>query len=162
MRNKAISPFIASTLIILIGITSIYLVLTVLTPSIDKAKDSAVINEALQNMKLIDDSVREAASEGEGSKKTFSLKVTEGTYKVDSNINHINFSYTAKTDLDVTGQRDNIHIIHSGNDIILFINYTRLQLQGFDHFTKGENSVTILFNGTNATTHYPIIYVGKI
>ncbi|MDI6825719.1 MAG: hypothetical protein QMD36_00795 [Candidatus Aenigmarchaeota archaeon] len=162
MRTKALSPYIASALLILMGITAIYLTLTVLTPAIDKARDSAVINEALQNLKLIDDNIREVASEGENSKRTFSLKVTEGTYKVDSNVNHINFTYNMKTNLDVGGQRDNINITRSKNDINLFISYTRLQIQGSDHFTKGENSVVILYTGTNTTTHYPIIYVGKI
>jgi hypothetical protein len=161
MRNKAISPFIATALIILIGITSIYLILTVLNPALDKAKDSGIINEALQNLKLIDDYIREVASEGRDSKRTFSLKATEGTYKIDSRINYINFTYAIKTNLDVSGQRDNINITHSGNDLNLFVSYTKLQIQGSDHFTKGENSVVILYNGTNTTTNYPIIYVGR-
>jgi hypothetical protein len=161
MRNKAISPFIASALLILIGITGIYLGLTVLTPAIDKAKDSAVINEALQNLKLIDEYIKEVTSEGIDSKRTFSLKVTEGTYKVDSTINYINFTYNMKTNLDVSGQRDNINITRSGNDLNLFVSYTKLQIQGSDHLTKGENSVVILYKGTNTTNNYPIIYVGK-
>lgn len=161
MRNKAISPFISAALIILISITAIFFTLTVLNPVVDKSKDSAVINEALQNLQLIDNNIREVASESEGSKRTISLKVTEGTYKVDQNINYMNFTYNIKSDLNLTGQRDNIHITRSGNDLNLFIHYTNLQLQSSDHFTKGENSVVILHNGTNPTTNYPIIYVGK-
>jgi hypothetical protein len=161
MRTKALSPFIASALLILMGITGIYLALTVLTPAVDKAKDAGVINEALQNLKLIDDNIREVASEGRDSKRTFSIKVTEGMYKVDSSINFINFTYNLKTNLDISGQRDNINITRSGNDINLFISYTKSQIQGSDHFTKGENSIMILNNGTNATTNYPIIYVGR-
>jgi len=162
MGSKAISPFIASALIILMGITGIYLTLTVLTPSVDKAKDSGIINEALQGLKIIDDNIREVASEGQNSKRTLSLKVTEGTYKIDSNINCINFTYKMKTDLDVSGQRDNINITRSGNDINFFVSYTKLQIQGSDHLTKGENTIMILHNGTNTTTNYPIIYVGRV
>jgi hypothetical protein len=161
MRNKAISPFISTALIILIGITAVYLALTVLNPAVDKSKDSAVLNEALQNLKLIDNNIREVASESENSKRTISLRVTEGTYKVDQNINYINFTYRMKSDLTVAGQRNNINITRSGNDLNLFIIYTNLQIQGSDHFTKGDNSVVILNNGTNSTTNYPIIYVGK-
>jgi hypothetical protein len=161
MRNKAISPFISAALIILIGITGIFFALTTLNPTVDQSKDSAVVNEALQNLQLIDDNIREVASESENSKRTISLKVTDGTYRVDQNINYLNFTYNMKSDLNVTGQRDNIHITRSGNDLNLFIRYTSLQLQGSDHFTKGDNSVVILHNGTNATTNYPIIYVGK-
>ena len=161
MRSKAISPFISAALIILMSITAIFLALTVLNPVVDKSKDSAVINEALQNLKLIDDTIREIASESEDVKTTISLMVTDGTYRVDQNINYINFTYNMKSDLNVTGQRDNINIARSGNDLKLFIHYTNLQIQGSDHFTKGDNSVVILHNGTNSTTNYPIIYVGK-
>jgi hypothetical protein len=161
MRTKALSPYIASALIILMGITAISITLTVLTPAVDKARDSAILNEALQNLKLIDDNIKEVASEGVNSRRTFSLKVTEGTYIVDSIINHINFTYKMKSNLDVKGQRDSINITRSGNDLNLFISYRNLQLQGSDHFTKGENSVLIFHNGTNTTTHYPIIYVGR-
>lgn len=160
MRSKALSSYIASVLLILMGLTGIYLGLTVLTPALDKAKDSGIINEALQNLKLIDDNIREVASEGRNSKRTFNIKVTEGTYKVDSRINYINFTYVMKTNLNVGGQRGNINITRYRNDLNMFISYTKLQIQGSDHFTKGENSVVILHNGTN-TTNYPIIYVGR-
>jgi hypothetical protein len=161
MRNKAISPFISAALIILIGITAIFFALTVLNPAVDESKDSAVINEALQNLRLIENNIREVASESENSKRTISLMVTDGTYKVDQNINYINFTYNMKSDLSVSGQRDNINITRSGNDLNIFIHYTNLQLQGSGHFTKGANSVVILHNGTNSTTNYPIIYVGR-
>ena len=161
MRNKAISPFISAALIILIGITGIFLSLTVLNPAVDKSRDSVVINEALQNLKMIDDTLREVASESQNSKRTISLKVTDGTYKIDQNVNYINFTYTMKTDLNVTGQKDDINIARSGADLNLFIEYTNLQLQGSDHFTKGDNTLVILHNGTNSTNNYPIIYVGK-
>jgi hypothetical protein len=160
MRNKAISPFISAALLILIGITAIFFALSVLNPAVDKSKDSAVINEALQNLQLIDNNIREVASESENSKRTISLKVTDGTYKVDQNINYLNFTYNMKSDLSLAGQRDNINITRSGDDLNLFIRYTNLQLQGSDHFTKGDNSIIILHNGTN-TNNYPIIYVGK-
>jgi len=161
MRNKAISPFISAALIILIGITGIFLTLTVLNPAVDKSRDSVVINEALQNLKMIDDTLREVASESQNSKRTISLKVTDGTYKIDQNVNYINFTYNMKTDLNVTGQKDDINIARSGDDLNLFIEYTNLQLQGSDHFTKGDNTLVILHNGTNSTNNYPIIYVGK-
>jgi hypothetical protein len=161
MRNKAISPFISAALIILIGITGIFFALTTLNPVVDQSKDSAVVNEALQNLQLIDDNIREVASESENSKRTISLMVIEGTYKVDQSINCINFTYSIKSDLNLAGQRDNINITRSGSDLIVFICYTNIQLQGSDHFTKGDNSLVVSHNGINSTTNYPIIYVGK-
>ena len=161
MRNKALSPFISTTLVILIGIIALTLTLTVLTPALNKAKDSAVINEGFNNLEIIDSTIREIASESEDSKRTIGLKVTEGSYRVDSTNDFINFTYRMKEGLQISGQRDNINISISVNEITLFIEYTNLDLQGSGRFTKGDNSVIILHNGTNPTTNYPLIYVGR-
>ena len=161
MRNKALSPYISSALIILIGIVALFLGLTVLNPALNKAKDSAVINEAFNNLEIIDSTIREVASESEDSKRTINLKVTEGTYRVDSMNDFINFTYRMKEGLQIAGQRDNINITISAEDITLFIKYTNIDLQGSDHFTKGDNSIVIMHNGTNSTTNYPQIYIGK-
>ncbi len=161
MRNKALSPYISTALVILIGIVALTLSLTVLNPALNKAKDSAIINEAFNNLEIIDSTIREVASESEDSKRTINLKVTEGTYRVDSVIDFINFTYRMKEGLEISGQRDNINITISAEDITLFIKYTNIDLQGSDHFTKGDNSVVIVHNGTNSTTNHPFIYVGK-
>jgi hypothetical protein len=64
-----------------------------------------------------------------------------------------------KENLGISGQRDNTNITVSGNGITFFIKYTNLDLQGSTHFTKGDNSVIIVNNGTNTTNNYPIIYI---
>ena len=161
MRNNALSPFISTTLIILMGIIAISLVLSVVKPSLDKARDSTIINEAFQNLNLIDDTIKEVVSEGEYAKKTILLRITEGRYEVDSNSDCINFTYTMKAGLDISGQKNMINITHSGNTIHLFISYAKVDIQGSDHFTKGDNSVVISHEGINSTTNYPMIYVGK-
>lgn len=161
MRNKALHPYISTTLVILIGIVALSLSLTVLNPALNKAKDLAIINEAFNNLEIIDSTIREVASETEDSKRTINLKVTEGTYRVDSTNDFINFTYRMKEGLDISGQRDDVNITISAADITLFIKYTNLDLQGSDHFSKGDNSVVIMHNGTNSTTNYPLIYVGK-
>jgi len=164
MRNKALSPFISMALVILIGIVALTLGLTILSPALNKAKDSAVINEAFNNLEIIDNTIREVASEAEDSKRTINLKVTEGTYRVDSTNDLINFTYKMKEGLEISGQRNKINIsipVNESNKINLFIKYTNIDLQGSDHFTKGDNSVVIMHNGTNPTTNYPLIYVGR-
>ena len=161
MRNKALSPFISAALVILIGIISLSLSLIVLNPALNKAKDSAIINEAFNNLEIIDSTIREIASEAEDSKRTIGLKVTEGTYRVDSTEDLINFTYRMKEGLQISGQRGDVNISFSAQDITLFIKYTSIDLQGSDHFTKGDNSVVIMHNGTNSTTNFPFIYVGK-
>jgi len=161
MKNKALSPYISTALVILLGITALSLSLTILTPALNKAKDSAIINEAFNNLEIIDDTIREVASESVDSKRTINLKVTEGTYRVDSTNDFINFTYRMKEVIGISGQRNKINISISTNEINLFIKYTNVDLQGSDHFTTGDNSVIIMHNGTNSTTNYPLIYVGR-
>jgi len=159
--RKGLSPYISTAVIIMIGIVAISLVLTVVTPALNKAKDSAIINEAFQNLNLIDDTIREVASEGEYAKRTVNIKVTDGIYSVDSSNDRVSFTHGLKSDLNLVGQRDRVNITTSGGNVNLFISYSKVDIQGSDRFVKGENSVVILHNGTNPTNNYPIIYVGK-
>lgn len=164
MRNKGLSPYISAALVILIGIVALSLSLTVLNPTFDKAKDSAIINEAFNNLEIIDGTIKEVASESEDSKRTINLKVSEGTYRVDSTNNFINFTYRMKQGLEISGQRGDVNIsipVNETNKIVLFIKYTNIDIQGSDHFAKGDNNLVVMHNGTNSTTNYPFIYVGK-
>lgn len=161
MRQKGISPYISSTLVLVIGLVAVYLVLTVIKPTLDQAKDTAIITEAFQNLKLIDNDIREVVSEGEDSKRTIPLKVTDGTYLVDSNCNCINFSYELKNEMNIGGTKDNINITRNMNNIIFFIHYDRIQIQGTDHFSKGDNSIVITNRGINSSTNYSMVHVEK-
>lgn len=159
--RKALSQFVSAALIIMLSIVAISLILTTLTPTIEKAKDSAIIDEGFQNLELIDNTIREVASESEDSKRTINLKVTDGTYKVDSAIDQMNFTYKLKTQLNIGGQRGSVNITVNASTVNLFVKYTNVDIQGSDHFTKGDNSVVILHNGMNTTVNKPIIYVGR-
>ncbi len=159
--RKALTPYISTAIIIMLGIVVISLVLTVVSPALNKAQDSVIINEAFQNLNLIDSTIREVVSEGEYAKRTINIKVTEGVYTVDSLGNRMSFNYKLKSDLNVGGQRNKVNITRSMGNLNLFITYNKIDIQGSDRFVKGENSVAILHNGINATTNHPIIYVGK-
>jgi len=159
--RKALSQFVSAALIIMLSVLVISLILTTLNPVIDKAKDSAIVDEGIQNLELIDNTIREVASEGGDSKRTINLKVTDGTYKVDSTINQMNFTYKLKAELNIGGQRGSVNITVNASTVNLFVKYTNVDIRGSDHFTKGDNSVVILHNGTNTTTNKPIIYVGR-
>lgn len=163
MRNKALSPFISSALLIMLSIVAISLTLTIINPALNKGKDSAVINEALSNLEMLDDNIKEIASEGEGARRTIYLKVTDGMYRVDSTNAFINFTYRTEaiTGLSLTGKRGDVNLTSSGRETKLFIEYTNIDFQSSEHFTKGDNSILILHNGTNSTTNHPIIYVGR-
>jgi len=155
------SPYISTTLVLVIGIVAIYLVLRVIKPTLDKAKDTAIVTEALQNLRLIDNYIKEVVSEGEDSKRTIPIKVTDGTYSTDPSCNCINFTYNLNSELDIGGSKDNINIIRNMDNLNLFIFYDRIQIQNKDYFSKGDNSVVIINNGINTSTNFSIVYVGK-
>jgi len=161
MRNKALSEIVSAALIIMFSIIAISLILNALNPVIDKAKDSAIIDEGFRNLELIDNTIREVVSEGEDSKRTINLKVTDGTYKVDSTNDQMNFTYKLKAELNIGGQRDRVNITVNASTVNLFVKYTNIDIQGLAHFTKGDNSILILHNGTNSTLNKPIIYIGR-
>ncbi|MEM5869840.1 MAG: LamG domain-containing protein [Candidatus Aenigmatarchaeota archaeon] len=80
--RKGISTFISILLLILISTTATYLALNVLKPTVERAYESALINEAEQNMKLLDNLIREVASEGIGSLRSVVVKVSDGSYRI--------------------------------------------------------------------------------
>ena len=94
---KGVSAIISTVIIVLITFTSITLVVMVATPTLNRAKESSLINEAMQNMKVLDNTVRQVASEGSGSLRSTQLRVTDGTYRVQNKTNTIEFSYEMKS-----------------------------------------------------------------
>ena len=155
---KALSHFVSFTLVILFVITSVSLVLVVVTPALDKAKDSSTITEAFRNLETIDTAIKEVASEGENAKRTINIKITEGTIKSDPTNDYLNFTYTLKEDTSLSGQRNNINITKSGRELTLFIAYSNIDINGTAHFTKGDNKIIIENQGVS--NNKPVIYIG--
>jgi hypothetical protein len=97
--RKGISPIISFVLLVLVSISAIYLVLNVAKPTVDRAYESAAMNEAEQNMQLLDNLIREVASEGTGSFRTVVLKVSDGDYRVVNTSGNFTGAVQYKIDL---------------------------------------------------------------
>ncbi|MEM5834725.1 MAG: hypothetical protein QXQ69_02660 [Candidatus Aenigmatarchaeota archaeon] len=93
---KGISPLVAYVMVIMIVVSGITLVLLIGMPTIEKARESLVINEAWENLRLMSQSIEEVATEGLGSLRTLSIKVTDGEYKINEKTNCIDFYYSPK------------------------------------------------------------------
>jgi len=91
--RKGISPILATMLIILMTTVGVTLALTIVLPAINRAQESSVINEGMENMKIMDNVIREVASEGTGTFRTVQLKVSGGEYKINGKSNNIEFTY---------------------------------------------------------------------
>lgn len=111
--RKGISPLISYVLIVLITFTVIGIVLLVGVPAIDRAREAASLNEAMQNMRLLDNAVREVASEGLGALRSMIFRISAGDLKVNSKSNSIDFTLNTKTGIISPGT-----IIEDGNLVL--------------------------------------------
>ncbi len=159
MMKKGINPFLATTLLILFAISALSLTLTIVKPALERAQDSAIVNEAMNNLKLIDSIVKEVASEEKGSKRTLNIKSSDGLFEVDSNLEYINYTYDMRQDLNLGGSRDEINITTERNVIKLFVNYDKVDLIGNAHIPKGSKQITIKHEGTNTANNKPMINI---
>jgi len=121
--KKGISPLISFVLIILLVSAATTIVLTVIKPAFDRMSDSSVINEATQNLELINSAIKQVASESQGSKKTISLTVSDGEYGINSDKDFIYYNYTTKTDFSPQGILGNVRLDKSPVLIEYFNNY---------------------------------------
>ncbi|MBI5872042.1 LamG domain-containing protein, partial [archaeon] len=108
MKGFSLITFVIVTAL---SVTGIALTLTFLLPEIDRAKASGVINDALQQLDIVDSIVREVATEGTGSQRTYNLRVRDGTYQVKNDTGSFEFEYTTQyspLDQGVTAKRGNV------------------------------------------------------
>lgn len=97
--SKAVSPLISTAIVIMISIVSIGIVLTIGMPAIQRSQESAVFNEGMQNMRNLDNLIREVSSESVGSLRTMLLKVNDGRYSVREKSNSVDFEHTMTSNL---------------------------------------------------------------
>jgi hypothetical protein len=107
---KGISPIIGLALTILLVTSTTILIVTVLKPTLDKAKAYSIFNEGIQNLELLNSAIKEVASEAEGSKRTISITVSDGEYKINSPYDWLYFEYDPPADLGLSGRRGDIWI----------------------------------------------------
>jgi hypothetical protein len=107
---KGLSPIISMVLTIMFGVVMVTLVLTVVNPTLDRAKDSAIVTEAFQNLPLLDTAIKEVASEAQGSKRTITISVSTGRYTVDPEKDAIYYEFEPNHPMGLGGTRGSIKI----------------------------------------------------
>jgi len=153
LKRKAVSTLITTAFIVLLTIMAMALTLTIGMPAINKAKEASVINEALQNMKVIDNTIREVASEGSGSLRSPQIKVSGGEYRVNQKANSLDFTYTIKYGLFQPGT-----FVKDGN--LLLMSGVNAKASTYDLDNDGSSElvleneilrVGLLSNGTSSS-----------
>ncbi|MBS3054958.1 MAG: hypothetical protein J4452_00500 [Candidatus Aenigmarchaeota archaeon] len=144
---KGVSPLIATVLIILMTFVSIGLVLSIGRPSLDRAADAAKLNEALQNLRSIDNAVREVASEGISAFRGIQIKISSGNLYVNEPAGSIDYFATQRSGLIESGtfNKDNNIFIIGGGSARAYNNTTSM-------FLENEIlNVTLPLSGTPST-----------
>ncbi len=164
LAGKAVSTIISFTLVMLIGIVAITIALLSSTPVVEKGLESAAMNEGINNMNLIDNTVHEVASEGRGSLKALELQVSGGSYRADNSTNSIYFDYSMKSGIispGVTRQGDiliNATTISGGVNLELQLNYTDITIAS-DGNTIGKGTNRVCFANTGVSGGGPVVYM---
>jgi len=107
---KGLSPLISMVLVIAFGFTAMTIVLTVVNPLLDRAKDSGIVNEATQNMQLLDSAIKSVASEAKGSKRTIHIKITEGVLRTNVTSDQVFLDYEPRTKTVLDGFSGDVKI----------------------------------------------------
>lgn len=92
MKNRG-ATLISFILAIGLTVAGIGIITNTMFPAIEKTHASGVLNDAIQQMKILDTSIAQLAERGVGSKTTFDLKVNEGQFIIDNTLGAFKFDY---------------------------------------------------------------------
>lgn len=141
--EKGESSIISSVIVVLISVAGISAVLVFGLPALEYSKASATLGEAQRNMIIIDGSVREAASGGEGNLREVSLYVGEGSYRIaDGRV-----EYRMEAPEGFLEGSD----IESNGEIRLNLTYSNISVSGDVRLGQGLQKVCFKKAGQNGT-----------
>lgn len=106
LKNKGISPLIASVFVLAITIAGIVIVMDIGKPVMEKGRENSLFTEAKQNMKIFDTTIESVKYEGVGSSRRVNIKASGGNYVFNSSSDEIKFIRDMKTDLLPVGLCD--------------------------------------------------------
>lgn len=136
--RKGVSPLIGFVITVSLISVAVTIVMAVIKPTFDRISDTNILDESMKNLELLNSVIKQVASESEGSKRTITLTVTDGNYRVNTTDDYIYVDYETKTDYAQEGIVRNVRFDQSP----VFIEY-------FDHYVNnGAASLWTVKNGT--------------
>jgi hypothetical protein len=160
---KGISPFISLAITVLLITMATALILNVLNPLFNRVSDSSIVNEARQNLELMNSLIEEVTFESQGSRRTVSLTVTDGEYKIDTTNESIYWDYNLKSDFSIEGVIGNVYASKiSPNVIKLSIAYTDIDFNSTIRIARGSHRLIVENMGKNETTDKIIVKVSTV
>jgi hypothetical protein len=152
---KGVDPLIGAILVIAISISAIIIIYQYANPLIERFRENFVYQEGLENLNLIGSSIREVSIQGNGSSKLLTIKISGGNYVVDNSSEKITFTMDSKSQIignGVSRMEDNINVTGYQNRIIMFSNYSNVDLISGSSFVSGTHTVNIKNIGFDTTT----------
>jgi type II secretory pathway pseudopilin PulG len=105
MLEKKGQVWIETVIYTLIGITIIAVVLAIVTPQINKTKDKNLIEQTLNAMNILSDSISEVEQTGAGNIRVVEFRVAKGRLEIDGLNNKIVYILEdTKLELSEVGQ----------------------------------------------------------
>jgi hypothetical protein len=162
VKMKGVEALIGAALIVVISITAIVLAIQLSNPAIDRTKENLIFDEGKNNLLSIDNYIKEAIIDGNGSSRMLSMYVTDGEYFVFPENESIYFVMESKAQIvgvGVSKIEDGINITGYQSRIVMFIDYSNTDIKTKVQFGKGSWRVMIKSFGWDPYTQKNIINI---
>ncbi|MBN2202622.1 MAG: hypothetical protein JW700_00325 [Candidatus Aenigmarchaeota archaeon] len=143
---KGVSVIVASTIVIVISITVVYMALQMSGPAFDRSNEILNMENAKRNLVRINNAVSTVLSEGEGSTRTLDISVQGGYYTVDGENEKIMFTMDTFSQIvaaNVSKIEDSINITADQGRIYLSLDLSSYNVTGSSEFGDGTYSMVI-------------------
>lgn len=145
---KGASQLISTALIVLFVSISIALVMGIGIPTVNRAKETVVLNEGGVNIRTIDGLIKEVASEGVGSFRSVDLRVTDGEYRV------FNYSgnYTGSVEFSLSAKYNTLPLLSVVNESDIKYS-TGVIVRGLVGYWKFDEGTSTMANDSSGYGH---------
>lgn len=143
---KGIEPIIAAVLVIMISIVGIVIVLETSQPSVDRMGEIAILNEAKDVMKQIDNAVNSVSQEDEGSTRILDIAVSGGDYLIDAGNEAIVFSMDSRAQIvgiGVSNAEGPFVVKGEKNKVLIELSYPNVDINTEERFGRGYHNLII-------------------
>lgn len=159
---KGVSVIVASTLIIVISITVVYMALRLGNPAINRSNEILNMESGKQNLVRIDNAIKTVVGEGEGSSRSLRISVSGGSYRIDQESELIVFEMETFSQIvgdGVTKIEDGINITAEPGRIYLTLFLDDYNITGSAEFGDGSYNVIVRNNGYDTINQKQIINI---
>lgn len=156
--SKAISPLITMVFTILFGVTMLVIILNTVNPLFGSARDTTVVNDAFQNLEMMNSVITSVSSEAQGSTRTVSLSVSGGTYVVNSTYDWLYFQYDPSQPMQLSGQQGNARVLQGLKFMDTFDSYAddSPSSNGWTNMSGNWSFSSYKYLGKNGTSYHNI------